>query len=169
MWRSLANGRWKSGFGLGARATPNRMGKRGDNDSNSARSRTSRYLDDDSRPSPIPLEECPWCGKKFSKNSFQLKPNSDHPTDLRVSCVNRECKFGRGIPLPIVTVDEPIYRRLPMLHDRHGRQVCGPALDWECGSVLRVASNGTTCRDSTALVIQCSATKCRLIAYSLPI
>ena len=108
-------GEWPFEIGLwvGRAATPNRMGKRGDNDSNSARSRTLRYLDDDSRPSPIPLEECPWCGKKFSKNSFQLKPNSDHPTDLRVSCVNRECKFGRGIPLPIVTVDEPIYRRLP--------------------------------------------------------
>ena len=108
-------GEWPFEIGLwvGRAATPNRMGKRGDNDPHSARTRTLRYLDDDSRPSPIPLEECPWCGRKFSKNSFQLKPNSDHPTDLRISCVNRDCKFGRGIPLPIVTVDEPIYRRLP--------------------------------------------------------
>jgi len=108
-------GEWPFEIGLwvGRAATPNRMGKVGDNDPDSARRRTLRYLDDDSRPSPIPLEECPWCGKKFSKNSFQLKPNSDHPIDLRVSCVNRECKFGRGVSLPILSVDEPIYRRLP--------------------------------------------------------
>jgi hypothetical protein len=27
--------------------------------------------------------------------------------------VNRECAFSRGLPLPILAVDEPIYRRLP--------------------------------------------------------
>jgi len=42
-----------------------------------------------------------------------LEPNADKPRDLRVSCVNRTSEFGRGLPLPIVAVDEPIYRRLP--------------------------------------------------------
>ena len=60
-------GEWPFEIGLwvGRAATPNRMGKRGDNDPNSARTRTLRYLDDDSRPSPIPLEECPWCGNEI--------------------------------------------------------------------------------------------------------
>jgi hypothetical protein len=40
-------------------------------------------------------------------------PNVDAPTDLRVSCANRRCEFSRGNPLPILSVDEPIYRRLP--------------------------------------------------------
>jgi len=108
-------GDWPLEIGLwvGRAATPNRMGKKGDNDQNSARARTIRFLNDDRKPSPIPLEECPWCGTKFSKLSFRLIPNSDNPQDLRVSCVNRECKFGRGISLPILAVDEPIYRRLP--------------------------------------------------------
>jgi Helicase conserved C-terminal domain len=108
-------GDWPFEIGLwvGRAATPNRIGKKGDKDQNCARERTIRFLNDDRKPSPIPLEECPWCGTKFSKLSFRLIPNSDNPQDLRVSCINRECKFTRGTPLPILAVDEPIYRRLP--------------------------------------------------------
>jgi len=108
-------GDWPFEIGLwvGRAATPNRMGRKGDNDQESARSRTIRFLNDDRKPSPIPLEECPWCGTKFTRLSFRLLPNSDEPEDLRVSCVNRQCQFGRGLSLPIVAVDEPIYRRLP--------------------------------------------------------
>ena len=40
-------------------------------------------------------------------------PNANDPTDLRVVCVNRRCDFSRNQPLPILAVDEPIYRRLP--------------------------------------------------------
>ena len=70
-------------------------------------------MNNDSMPSPIPLEECPWCGTKFKAISFRLIPNQDEPQDLRISCVKRECEFSRGVNLPIVAVDEPIYRRLP--------------------------------------------------------
>lgn len=108
-------GDWPFEIGLwvGRAATPNRMGKKGDKDDNSARARTIRFKNDDRKPSPIPLEECPWCGTKFKAISFRLLPNDDHPEDLRVSCVNRNCEFGRGASLPILAVDEPIYRRLP--------------------------------------------------------
>ena len=40
-------------------------------------------------------------------------PNANEPTDLRVVCLNRRCDFTRNQPLPILAVDEPIYRRLP--------------------------------------------------------
>jgi hypothetical protein len=108
-------GEWPFEIGLwvGRAATPNRMGKKGDKDQETARARTIRFANDDRKPSPIPLEECPWCGTKFKPLSFKLLPNPDAPSDLRISCVNRECQFARGIPLPIVAVDEPIYRRLP--------------------------------------------------------
>lgn len=77
-------GKWPFEIGLwvGQAATPNRMGKKGDNDENSARSRTIAFLNNDRKPSPIPLENCPWCGTKFSRNSFQLLPNTDQPIDL---------------------------------------------------------------------------------------
>lgn len=54
-----------------------RMGKRGDKDDYSARTRTLAFKNDSkSQPSPIPLERCPWCGEKFTTNSFQLLPDA---------------------------------------------------------------------------------------------
>ncbi|TVS21127.1 MAG: hypothetical protein EA424_00470 [Planctomycetaceae bacterium] len=108
-------GEWPFEIGLwvGLAATPNRMGRKGDTDAHSARRKTIAFKNDDRKPSPIPLEECPWCGEKFKSTSFQLLPNPDDPTDLRVTCANRRCDFSRGNRLPILAVDEPIYRRLP--------------------------------------------------------
>jgi len=102
------------GLWVGQSATPNRMGKRGDKDENSARERTLAFKrDSKSKPSPIPLERCPWCGEKFKPESFQLQPPEDAPKNLKVMCVNRDCDFRSRNPLPILAVDEPIYRRLP--------------------------------------------------------
>ncbi|MDA0841195.1 MAG: DISARM system helicase DrmA [Planctomycetota bacterium] len=111
-------GDWPFEIGLwvGSAATPNLMGKRGDRSSRriyTAYTKTRQFKQDDRKPSPIPLEQCPWCGTKFSRNSFRLVPNIDNPTDLRIHCANHECIFSRDHQLPIVAVDEPIYRRLP--------------------------------------------------------
>jgi hypothetical protein len=65
------------------------------------------------KPSPIPLENCPWCGERFAPASFALIPNDNEPRELRIVCTNFECDFTRDRALPIVAVDEPIYRRLP--------------------------------------------------------
>jgi hypothetical protein len=35
------------------------------------------------------------------------------PTNLEIRCANSACEFSRNRPLPVLTVDEPIYRRLP--------------------------------------------------------
>jgi hypothetical protein len=108
-------GEWPFEIGLwvGRAATPNHMGSKGDNNPNTARARTRKFWDSDKNPSPIPLEECPWCGTKFSQNSFRLKPNQDNPTDLLVKCVKAGCAFSGNSALPIVAVDEQLYRRLP--------------------------------------------------------
>ena len=42
-----------------------------------------------------------------------LLPDADHPRELRIVCANLDCDFNGERPLPIVAVDEPIYRRLP--------------------------------------------------------
>jgi len=112
-------GRWPFEIGLwvGQAATPNRMGRKGDKDEYSARARTIAFQNEDRRkPSPIPLENCPWCGEKFDRNSFQLLPDPNEPLELRVFCRSRACEFRarkqeRG--LPILAVDDQIYRRLP--------------------------------------------------------
>jgi hypothetical protein len=112
-------GEWPFEIGLwvGRAATPNVMGRKGDGKEDTARSRTLKFQRGLTKASPIPLENCPWCGAKFSsdtsKNSFRLMPNPDHPADLHINCLNRDCYFNRNGPLPILAVDEPIYRRLP--------------------------------------------------------
>ena len=108
-------GPWPFEIGLwvGQTATANRMGSSKDRDRNSARARTLAYKNGSSTEVPIPLDNCPWCGSRFGINSFDLLPTVDKPTDLRIKCLNRKCTFRRDNYLPIVTVDEPIYRRLP--------------------------------------------------------
>lgn len=117
-------GEWPFEIGLwvGMSSTPNRMGEKGKNDPDSARAKTNAFKNNSKdKPSPIPLEECPWCGEKFQTGSFHLHPNQSHPTSLKINCVNRKrgknrkpcCVFQGNNPLPIVAVDESIYRRLP--------------------------------------------------------
>lgn len=111
-------GTWPFEIGLwvGQAATPNTMGRRGDRSARrlyTAYTKTQQFQSDPRRPSPIPLEECPWCGEKFNRHSFRLVPNVDRPIDLRVHCANYNCEFHGDRHLPIVAVDESIYRRLP--------------------------------------------------------
>ncbi len=108
-------GEWPFEIGLwvGKGATPNKMGVLGSKDRETARAKTITYKNDDRKPSPVPLENCPWCNTKFKASSFHLIPNNETPTDLRITCVNRRCPFTRDQALPILAVDEPIYRRLP--------------------------------------------------------
>jgi Helicase conserved C-terminal domain len=109
-------GEWPFEIGLwvGKAATPNVLGRKGDGRSDSARSKVNQFKAQPKRkPSPIPLENCPWCGTKFTPDSFTLLPDSDAPRELRISCAKFECPFSGDRALPIVGVDEPIYRRLP--------------------------------------------------------
>jgi hypothetical protein len=109
-------GEWPFEIGLwvGKAATPNILGRIGDGRSDSARTKVRQFkADPKNKPSPIPLENCPWCGKRFQPDSFALLPNDDQPRELRIVCANFECDFTRDRPLPIVAVDEPLYRRLP--------------------------------------------------------
>ena len=109
-------GEWPFEIGLwvGKAATPNFMGRKGDNRSDSARARTRQFKSDPGgKPCPLPIESCPWCGTRFGADSFLLLPNDDAPEELRVVCTDFDCEFGGDRPLPILAVDEPIYRRLP--------------------------------------------------------
>jgi hypothetical protein len=108
-------GAWPFEIGLwvGKAATPNRMGRKGEKDRTSARFKTIAFQNNSKRPAPIPMENCPWCGEKFKPFSFQLLPPGDNPTELRVACASLSCRFRGKNTLPIVAVDEPLFRRLP--------------------------------------------------------
>jgi hypothetical protein len=101
------------GLWVGSAATPNEMGKKGDKKDYTARQKTIDYTSGKTQNSPIPLDSCPWCGTKFTKKSFILQPSVDFPLDLKLLCSNRACHFRGDQFLPIVTVDDAIYRRLP--------------------------------------------------------
>ncbi len=101
------------GLWVGKAATPNKMGKKGDGRRGTARERCLEFQQDSSKPSPIPIRSCPWCGTDFDRDSFTLEPNNDRPKTLRVVCLNDNCDFTRDRPLPIVAVDEPLYKQLP--------------------------------------------------------
>ena len=109
-------GEWPFEIGLwvGKAATPNHLGRKGDDRPDSARTKVRQYrADSRGKPSPVPLESCPWCGESFGPDSFELLPDHDEPRELRIVCMNFECEFSGDRPLPILAVDEPIYRRLP--------------------------------------------------------
>ena len=109
-------GTWPFEIGLwvGKAVTPNILGRKGDGRPDSARSKVTAFKrNPDRNPSPIPLENCPWCGEEFEPESFTLLPDADNPRELRIVCSDFECEFSGDRPLPVVGVDEPIYRRLP--------------------------------------------------------
>jgi hypothetical protein len=127
-------GSWPFEIGLwvGQAGTPNRMGGKGNNNESTARLRVRAYNDGKTPIKPIPIDTCPWCGVEFGKRSLldpkpcgtagvfnllrQGRPDGDNPEELRVACLNRDCAFkgttGRNY-LPLVAVDDMIYRRLP--------------------------------------------------------
>lgn len=111
-------GDWPFEIGLwvGSAATPNRMGGQGytgPGADHTAYRKVRQFQQNTSKPAPIPLETCPWCGTKFERHSFRLAPNQNRPENLWVICANPHCEFTGDRHLPIVTVDEAIYRRLP--------------------------------------------------------
>ena len=108
-------GDWPIEIGLwvGSDASPNRLGGRGDTDETTAVGRVRRYRNGRDKRAPAPLKACPWCGTAFTRNSFSCMPNEHAPTNLEIRCDNTSCDFHGKRPLPVLTVDEPIYRRLP--------------------------------------------------------
>ena len=108
-------GDWPIEIGLwvGSDASPNRLGRKGDKTEGTAVKRVRAYTSGRDSRAPAPIKACPWCDTAFTPQSFRCVPNSDAPTNLELRCVNHDCPFTGDRPLPIVTVDEAIYRRLP--------------------------------------------------------
>jgi hypothetical protein len=108
-------GTWPIEIGLwvGSDASPNRMGGTGDTGDETAVTRVRKFRTGKSSRAPAPIKACPWCATEFTKDSFRCVPNDQAPRNLEIRCANDRCDFTRDRPLPVLTVDEPIYRRLP--------------------------------------------------------
>jgi len=105
---------FRIGLWVGARVTPNRTDDAADwlKQQRGGKRAPSRALG-----SPHQLVSCPWCGSA-------LEPGRDITVNLvtrrtLVICPDVFCPFGAGVPdtegLPVVVVDEEIYRLLPSL------------------------------------------------------
>ncbi|GJE42624.1 DISARM system helicase DrmA [Methylobacterium soli] len=107
-------GDWPIEIGLwvGSDASPNRLGGKGDKGDDTAVGRVADFRKGKGK-APAPLKACPWCSTPFTKNSFACVPNDTAPTNLELRCDNLTCDFSGSRALPVLTVDEPIYRRLP--------------------------------------------------------
>ncbi len=81
-------------------------------DGERALARIRRYRKDQ-REAPAPIKACPWCLAPFTPDSFACEPNDKAPRNMVIRCVNASCDFTRDRALPVLTVDEAIYRRLP--------------------------------------------------------
>ena len=108
-------GDWPIEIGLwvGSDASPNRLGGKGDADKVTAVGRVRRYKLGQDKRAPAPLKACPWCGTAFTPSSFACVPNDRAPINMAIRCASPTCDFSGDRPLPVLTVDEPIYRRLP--------------------------------------------------------
>ena len=107
-------GDWPIEIGLwvGSSASPNRLGGKGNSDDTTAVVRVRRFKKD-GREAPAPIKACPWCSTPFGRESFSCAPNDLAPKNLEIRCVNLDCDFSGDRALPVLTVDEAIYRRLP--------------------------------------------------------
>jgi hypothetical protein len=108
-------GDWPIEIGLwvGSDASPNHLGGTGNTGDNTAVTRVRQFQNGRDTRAPAPIKNCPWCNHAFEPQSFRCVPNMAAPTNLELRCANIECAFTGDRPLPIVTVDEAIYRRLP--------------------------------------------------------
>lgn len=115
-------GEWPFEIGLwvGSAATPNVLGSRDNNGEFTAWKRIKNWQSDPrENDCPVPLQSCPWCGTELSpargdQGSFHFAPTDAYPSHLALVCANLDCKFsGVDKVLPIIVVDDTIYRRLP--------------------------------------------------------
>jgi hypothetical protein len=108
-------GDWPIEIGLwvGSDASPNRLGGKGDKHDGTAVKRVRAYQSGRDPRAPAPIKACPWCGAAFTPQSFRCVPHADRPTNLELRCADAACAFTGDRALPVVTVDEAIYRRLP--------------------------------------------------------
>lgn len=107
-------GAWPIEIGLwvGGGATPNNLGSSKNKKEGTAVVWLENYRKGQG-PAPAPLKACPWCGSAFDKDSFRLHPTTAMPQRLDIRCISVTCEFSGVDRLPVVVVDEELYRRLP--------------------------------------------------------
>ena len=115
-------GDWPFEIGLwvGKAATPNRMGRKGD-EPLGHRAREGPPVQERPERQAVadPARGVPVVRRRASRRTrSRCCPTTTRRRELRIVCTNLDCEFTGDRPLPIVAVDEPIYRRLPASSSR---------------------------------------------------
>jgi hypothetical protein len=114
---AAGDGRWgatpfRIGLWVGSKVTPNNFAE-AKNQVEDARGQ------DDALGGPLQLAVCPWCGQRLSAGASLRTDGARHRVLLFCSDPEGDCPFSpRNSPdegLPVVTVDEEIYRLTPSL------------------------------------------------------
>ena len=114
------------GMWVGKTATPNKLGGPGDDDKKSTYAVLNKWKSG-KEDRPVPVETCPWCNRPLQHGGFFLLPQKPKkPNRLEIYCREPRkpeekerfsymgaCPFQHKKPLPLLAVDEQIYRRLP--------------------------------------------------------
>ena len=109
--------RFSIGLWLGMNGTPN-----GHAESRRILNRLKKNESEEGA-NPCVLESCPWCGEPLSPADYWIDRNAFR---TRVACSREACLFSRqnnDVGLPVLVVDEEIYRECPSRMPRNMRPV----------------------------------------------
>lgn len=120
------------GLWVGSNTTPNTLdGEYGASEA----IRKARSGNPPQEHSPLQLVSCPWCGSKINPYCYEV---SKTQKQCRVYCPNGYCEFSKGgeAGLPVLVVDEDIYRRCPPLVIGTVDKFAQIAWKWETGAIF---------------------------------
>ena len=106
------------GLWVGSGTTPNRLeGKLPGTCEWAIKTARRRHTILNISPSPFQLINCPWCGQELDEYCYEI---GGTPKQCRVFCSRDRCEFSKksnqdGDYLPVLVVDDDIYRRCPSL------------------------------------------------------
>ncbi len=87
--------------------------------------------------SPLQVLSCPWCGKTINEYCYEV---SGTPKQCRIYCPNKTCAFSKKMDgdmgLPVLVVDEDIYKRCPSLIIGTVDKFAQIAWKWETGAIF---------------------------------
>jgi hypothetical protein len=102
----LGEVRFSLGLWVGKSATANRLTE--------VAGQITDYRNGSTHLSPFPLAACPWCRKEIKPGCMKVEPSQKDPVEVEVGCDDFACDFSpRNGGLPVLFVDEQIYRELP--------------------------------------------------------
>ncbi len=120
------------GLWVGMNTTPNRLDNAADAIRDARLGKTPRT------DNPIQIISCPWCGSKIDAYCYRVGGTI---RQCRIYCPNKSCEFSESpgaedANLPVLVVDEDIYKRCPSLIIGTVDKFAQISWRWETGAIF---------------------------------